>query len=56
MRERVIDALGGLAHPRFLVYLMGPYKAFDLDAILEASDADETENLGRIPKASISGR
>jgi hypothetical protein len=51
MRERVIDALGDLAHPRFLVYLMGPYKAFDLTAILEASDANRAEALDRIPES-----
>ena len=51
MRERVIDALGDLAHPRFLVYLMGPYKAFDLTAALEASDANRAEALDRIPES-----
>lgn len=30
MRERIIDALGSATHRQFLVYLMGPYKAFDL--------------------------
>lgn len=51
MRERIIDALGDLTHPQFLVYLMGPYEAFDLDAALEASDATGTEALGRIPES-----
>lgn len=51
MRERVIDALGDLAHARFLVYLMGPYKAFDLDAMLETTDADGTPDLSRIPES-----
>jgi hypothetical protein len=50
MRERVIDALGDLAHARFLVYLMGPYKTFDLDAMLEATDAGGTQDLSRIPE------
>ncbi|MFB6135682.1 MAG: hypothetical protein ABEJ04_02885 [Halobacteriaceae archaeon] len=40
MRDRVIESLGDLAHPRFLVYLMGPYKAFDVESILDAIDAD----------------
>lgn len=51
MRERVIDSLGDLAHSRFLVYLMGPYKAFDLDALLDATDADRVQDLNRIPES-----
>lgn len=50
MRDRIIDALGDLAHARFLVYLMGPYKAFDIDAILEATDTDEALDLNQIPE------
>ncbi|MFC7157317.1 hypothetical protein ACFQPA_17960 [Halomarina halobia] len=38
MRDRLIDTLGGLAHSRFLVYLMGPYKAFDVEGVLDAGD------------------
>ena len=34
MRKRIIDALGPATHRRFLVYLMGPYKAFDLAAMV----------------------
>lgn len=51
MRDRIIDALGDLAHARFLVYLMGPYKAFDVDAILEATDTDDALDLSRIPES-----
>lgn len=40
MRERVIDELGDLPRPRFLVYLMGPYKAFDVERALETTDPD----------------
>jgi hypothetical protein len=40
MRDRLVETLGDLAHPRFLVYLMGPYKAFDVDAALEAGGID----------------
>lgn len=43
MRERLRDALGHLAHPRFLVYLMGPYKSFDLQSVLENADVDEAQ-------------
>lgn len=38
MRERVIEALGDLPRRRFLVYLMGPYRAFDPDALRETTD------------------
>lgn len=38
MRDRLIDELGGLAHSRFLVYLMGPYRAFDAERALEDVD------------------
>ena len=47
MRDRLIDSLGELAHSRFLVYLMGPYKTFDVDALREAS---EEELLSTIPE------
>jgi len=51
MRDRIVDAFGDLAHPRFLVYLMGPYKAFDIDAVLEVTDTDDAVDLDRIPEA-----
>jgi hypothetical protein len=50
MRDRIVDALGDLAHPRFLVYLMGLYKAFDVDVMLEATDTDDALDPGRIPE------
>lgn len=56
MRDRIVDALGALAHSRFLVYLMGPYKAFDIEPILEATDTDEALDLGRIPESVDFGR
>lgn len=51
MRNRIVDALGDLAHPRFLVYLMGPYKAFDIDAVVNATGADDALDLNQIPEA-----
>jgi hypothetical protein len=51
MRERLIDALGDLAHARFLVYLMGPYKAFDVEAVLEAAEADDSPDSQQIPES-----
>lgn len=41
MRDRIIDELGDLAHRRFLVYLMGPYRAFDVERALEGVEPDD---------------
>lgn len=49
MRDRVIRSLGDLAHPRFLVYVMGPYQAFDIGPVLDAADTPGTLDLDRIP-------
>jgi len=51
MRDRIVDELGGLAHSRFLVYLMGPYKAFDVETALEAGGADAALDLSEIPES-----
>lgn len=51
MRDRIIDALGDLAHARFLVYVMGPYQAFDIDAVLDPSDTDDALDPSRIPES-----
>lgn len=40
MRDRIIDELGDLPRSRFLVYLMGPYQAFDIEDALDAADPD----------------
>ncbi|MDL5363155.1 hypothetical protein [Halalkalicoccus sp. NIPERK01] len=50
MRDRLIGELGELAHSRFLVYLMGPYKTFDVDALLDAAENDDRETLSSIPE------
>lgn len=50
MRDRLIRSLGDLAHRQFLVYLMGPYKAFDIGPILDALEAAEAFDLNRIPE------
>ncbi|SDK05041.1 DUF7509 family protein [Natronorubrum texcoconense] len=39
MRDRIIDELGELPRSRFLVYLMGPYEAFDVEHVLETADS-----------------
>lgn len=41
MRDRIVGELGDLPRSRFLVYLMGPYQAFDLEAALEDVDPGE---------------
>jgi hypothetical protein len=51
MRDRIIDELGDLAHPRFLVYLMGPYKAFDVEALLDGPETADAMDLSRIPES-----
>lgn len=52
MRERIIGTLGDLAHPRLLVYLMGPYQAFDvevaLDAGLDPASVPESVDFGTL--------
>ncbi|RBI60117.1 hypothetical protein DMJ13_20950 [halophilic archaeon] len=50
MRDRLLDELGEVAHSRFLVYLMGPYKTFDVDALLDAAENDDREALSSIPE------
>jgi hypothetical protein len=51
MRDRLVGELGDLAHSRFLVYLMGPYKTFDVNALVEAAEPDTSELLGSIPES-----
>lgn len=50
MRDRLLDELGELAHARFLVYLMGPYKTVDVEALQEAAEEDDRETLDSIPE------
>lgn len=51
MRNRLIQELGGLSHSHFLVYLMGPYKAFDIETILEQGTVSDKEfDPGTIPE------
>ena len=50
MRDRIKAELGDLAHPKFLVYLMGPYKSFDIEAVLEQIETKEGDSLASIPE------
>jgi hypothetical protein len=56
MRDRIVDALGDLAHSRFLVYLMGPYQAFDVEAVVEATRANDGPGESMIPENVDFGR
>lgn len=49
MRDRIVETLGDLAHSRFLVYLMGPYTAFDVEAVLDRAGGEEVAD--RIPES-----
>ncbi|WP_246998442.1 DUF7509 family protein [Halosolutus gelatinilyticus] len=40
MRDRIVEELGDLPRSRFLVYLMGPYEAFDAERALADIDPD----------------
>ncbi len=51
MREKLRRELGTLPHSRFLVYLMGPYKTFDLEAMSEGIDAETQLDPQSIPEA-----
>ena len=50
MRDRIVGELGGVPRNRLLVYLMGPYQAFDVRRALEAADApEEVVDLDALP-------
>ena len=54
MRDRIIDELGELPRSRFLVYLMGPYEAFDVEHALETADSSavlESVDFGTLTDA-----
>ncbi|WP_440770094.1 DUF7509 family protein [Natronorubrum sp. DTA28] len=55
MRDRIIDELGELPRSRFLVYVMGPYEAFDVEHALETADSDtvlESVDFGTLTDAN----
>lgn len=50
MRDRIVGALGDLDRPRLLVYLMGPYAAFDVEAFLGRAGEDRAPvDLDAVP-------
>jgi len=46
-RDTVTDCLGSVTYDRFLLYLMGPYKSFNLEYVLEEGQRErvDTEDL-----------
>lgn len=52
MRDRIVEALGDLPRARFLVYLMGPYRAFDPEPVLEGPGSEDSPNgLDTLPES-----
>lgn len=52
MRDRIRRELGDVAHSQLLVYLMGPYTAFDIRAALEgADDPTDVVDLSSLPES-----
>ena len=54
MRDRIIDELGDLPRSRFLVYLMGPYEAFDVEKALDTGSSEtvpESVDFGTLTDA-----
>lgn len=56
MRERLVRELGDLPHARFLVYLMGPYTAFDLEHVVDDDSSAGDLDPGTIPEAVDFGK
>jgi len=52
VRDRLIDELGDVPYAEFLVYLMGPYTTFDVDALLPEDIDRERSSL---PSARAEG-
>src|SRR6056297_3453628 len=52
MRDRIRGELGDVAHSQLLVYLMGPYTAFDIRGALEqAEDPTDVVDLASFPES-----
>lgn len=45
MRDRIVRRLGNVDYRRFLVYLMGPYVAFDFDDVLPAGVSPDENSV-----------
>lgn len=41
MRDRLLDTLSSVRYRRFLVYVMGPYKAFEIDDVVDGGPVGE---------------
>ncbi len=52
MRDRIRGELGDVAHSQLLVYLMGPYTAFDVRSALEqAEEPTDVVDLASLPES-----
>jgi len=40
-RDLIVDRLGQVSYDRFLFFLMGPYKSFNLNYVLSEEERDE---------------
>ncbi|WP_225334301.1 DUF7509 family protein [Halomicrobium urmianum] len=49
MRDRLIETLPPVRYRRFLIYLMGPYKAFDVEDVVPEGAAEDTPFLDGTP-------
>ncbi|AHB66252.1 hypothetical protein HISP_09635 [Haloarcula hispanica N601] len=47
-RERIMDQVGDVRYDRFLFYLMGPYKSFNLNYVLSESERADID-IGDLP-------
>jgi len=42
-RDLIVDRLGTVQYPRFLLYVMGPYKSFNLNYVFTETERDEID-------------
>jgi len=42
-RDLIVERLGSVRYPRFLLYVMGPYKSFNLNHVLSEEERDDIE-------------
>jgi hypothetical protein len=47
-RELIVERLGSVTYDRFLFYLMGPYKSFNLNYVLSEEERREFD-VGDLP-------
>lgn len=55
MRDRILSELGPVPHRRFLVYLMGPYKAFELADLVDPTTEQDLTTEQAHPATDADG-